>query len=61
VETAGQVRLAELVGGLAVVSDLARGLGEGQGFRATVMATRLAELAGATVEECEAAYWGSPA
>ena len=39
------MRLAELVGGLAVVSDLARGLGEGQGFRATVMAARLAELA----------------
>jgi HD-GYP domain-containing protein (c-di-GMP phosphodiesterase class II)/DNA-binding CsgD family transcriptional regulator len=56
VET-GPVRLAELVGGLAVVSDLARGLGEGQGFRATVMATRLAELAGATDEEREAAYW----
>lgn len=51
------MRLAELVGGLAVVSDLARGLGEGQGFRATVMAARLAELARAEAGDREAAYW----
>jgi len=51
------VRLAELVGGLAVVSDLARGLGEGQGFRASVMAVRLAELAGDSPADRGAAYW----
>ena len=56
-ERAAPVRLAELVGGLAVVSDLARGLGEGQGFRATVMAVQLAELADATTVERQAAYW----
>jgi len=51
------LRLAELVGGLAVVSDLARGLGEGQGFRTTLIAARLAELAGAAPADREAAYW----
>ena len=51
------MRLAELVGGLCVVSDLGKGLTDGQGLRTCVLAMDLAELLGLPAEERQATFW----
>jgi HD-GYP domain-containing protein (c-di-GMP phosphodiesterase class II)/DNA-binding CsgD family transcriptional regulator len=52
-----QFRLAELVAGLSVVSDLGKGLADGQGLRGCVLACQLAQRAGLQPEEREAVFW----
>jgi HD-GYP domain-containing protein (c-di-GMP phosphodiesterase class II) len=52
-----QFRLAELVAGLSVVSDLGKGLADGQGLRGCVLAHDLAERAGVGREDQEAVFW----
>lgn len=52
-----EFRLAELVAGLSLVSDLAKGLGAGQGLRSCVVSMRVAELVGLPAADREALYW----
>jgi hypothetical protein len=51
------VRLAELVGGLCVVSDLGKGLSDGQGWRTCAIAMELADVVQLNAEEREALFW----
>src|SRR4051794_33435416 len=50
-------RLAELVAGLSVVSDLGKGLADGQGMRAALLAGRLARELDLPAADREAVYW----
>src|ERR1700712_1817517 len=50
-------RLAELVTGLSVVSDLGKGLADGQGLRGCVLACDLADRAALGPEDRESAFW----
>jgi HD-GYP domain-containing protein (c-di-GMP phosphodiesterase class II) len=52
-----RIRLAELVAGLSVVSDLGKGLTDGQGLRACANAVRLAERLGLPHADREAVFW----
>jgi response regulator RpfG family c-di-GMP phosphodiesterase/DNA-binding CsgD family transcriptional regulator len=52
-----ELRLAELVAGLCTVSDLAKGLVDGQGLRSCVFALRLADHLGLDTEERETLFW----
>ena len=52
-----QLRLAELAAGLSVISDLGKGLVDGQGLRACVVATDLAARLGLAHEDQVAVYW----
>ena len=54
---AGGVRIAELVGTLSYAADLGLGQPMEHGMRRTVIALRLAELAGASQPEREATYY----
>jgi HD-GYP domain-containing protein (c-di-GMP phosphodiesterase class II) len=51
------VRLAELVGGLCVVSDLGKGLSDGQGWRTCAIAMELADVVGLRADERETVFW----
>lgn len=51
------LRLAELVAGLCTVSDLAKGLVDGQGLRSCVFAMRLADHVGLGAAERETLFW----
>lgn len=50
-------RLAELVAGLSVVSDLGKGLTDGQGLRACALASALAERLDLSPADRETVYW----
>src|SRR3954471_317697 len=52
-----QIRLAELVAGLSVVSDLGKGLTDGQGLRACVVAGELARRLVLPAADREAVFW----
>jgi HD-GYP domain-containing protein (c-di-GMP phosphodiesterase class II)/DNA-binding CsgD family transcriptional regulator len=52
-----EFRLAELVAGLSVVSDLGKGLTDGQGLRACVVAAALADRLGLEGADREALFW----
>lgn len=51
------VRLAELVAGLSVASDLGKGLTDGQGLRSTILAMHLADEIALSEADREALYW----
>jgi HD-GYP domain-containing protein (c-di-GMP phosphodiesterase class II) len=53
----GTLRVSELVAGLSVVSDLAKGLDEGQGIRACVLAMRLAEHLDLDARDRATLFW----
>ncbi|MGW4248466.1 hypothetical protein ACWELQ_38965, partial [Nocardia sp. NPDC004722] len=50
-------RLAEIVAGLSLVSDLGKGLGEGQALRSCALTTRVADLVNLPAADREALYW----
>src|SRR5919199_6545203 len=52
-----EIRLAELVAGLSVVSDLAKGLSDGQGLRACALAGDLAARLDLAPADREAVFW----
>ncbi len=52
-----ELRLAELVAGLCTVSDLAKGLVDGQGLRSCTFAMRLADELDLPVEQRETLFW----
>ena len=53
----GDIRLAEPVAGLCLVSDLGRGLVDGQGLRSCVLALRVADLVGLDVDDRRVLFW----
>src|SRR3954447_1177243 len=52
-----EFRLAELVAGLSVVSDLGKGLTDGQGLRACGLASDLADRLDLAAADREAVFW----
>jgi HD-GYP domain-containing protein (c-di-GMP phosphodiesterase class II) len=52
-----RLRLAELAAGLSVVSDLSRGLEDGQGIRAGVLAMHVADLLGLDTDDRTTLLW----